>query len=73
MIGPWLITSSSSLPAMLCAADESLSDDTAVALIKASLKKAKKEKISVHAITVSINDEGTHVTLCGTYGARYDK
>lgn len=67
----WEITSNASRPAMVCGFVKGLSDQAAIDLIKAALKTAKKRDISVCSIQVNLDVDTTHVTLSGTYGARY--
>jgi hypothetical protein len=62
----WEVTNRASTPVMLCAAGDSLSDDEARLLIKGLLKRAKRDGISIHAISVEVQDDGTIVTLHGT-------
>ena len=71
MIGPWEVTASGHGPVMYCAGDDSLSDSAVLAQIKALLKRAKKDSVSITAITVSVDDDGSIVTLMGTEGGVY--
>lgn len=56
---------------MYRAADESLADDAVLKQVKALLERAKKDGVSITAITVSADDDGSYVTLIGTEGGRY--
>ncbi len=63
----WKITAESDTPVMWCAyANGVFSLESPVKLTRELLNRAKKDKISIHAITVSVTDEGTTVTLMGT-------
>ena len=72
MTGPWEINAEGYGPRMYCASSRSLSDTAALQQIKALLKRAKKDSVSITAITVSVDDDGTLVTLMGTEGGRYE-
>jgi len=58
-------------PVLICAYSDDISDDAVLRLIKQTLKRAKRDNLSICAITTSINDDDAIVYLHGTEGGRY--
>jgi hypothetical protein len=67
----WKVTHEQTRPAQLCSYVNDISDDAVNDLIKKVLKRAKREQISVNAITVQIEDTTASVTLLGNEGGVY--
>lgn len=62
----WEVNSPATPPVMFCAHEAGWDETTEYTLIKALVKKAKKEGVTITTISVSVNDEGMTATLCGT-------
>jgi hypothetical protein len=67
MIGPWEVTNKSTAPVMYYASDlDDLNEGAERRCIKALLKRAKLDDVSITAITVDVGEEGTTAVLVGT-------
>lgn len=67
----YYVTANGHGPVMLTTYGDDISDDAVLKMIKQTLKRARKDNVSISAITVQVNDDGASVNLHGTEDGRY--